>query len=154
MAENHESETDGQRIDHPILPSAKTRPDPLDIVKNRYSPETGPENDTKEAKETFLGTGQTAGQATTNSPANLSSAKQDDLKQANDRTEENSPTDSLTTMSEEEFQKAKEQQLQEDKQQYQVWEGKLQQMQKSDHDPQSSDSEDDQNEDYIYGMSQ
>jgi hypothetical protein len=105
------------------------------------------------AAETQSKITQTSAQVPVQDSTSLATLNKNDAEQAADQT--SGSTNLFTRMSDEEFQKAKEDQLQKDEQNYQKAKEQLQQIQQNkEQEAQQSSSGTDQDEEYNYGMGQ
>jgi hypothetical protein len=156
MAENHEAEAQETTIGSSVLPKSNAKPDIIQVITRKNSPESHveyepPKEETYEKQPTDV---QATGQVTAGDSTDPSSIKQSTAGQTGGQAITNSSKNLLTSMSDEEFQKVKEEQKQKDEQEYQEWKGKLQQMQKSEQQSQEAQTETDQDEEYYQGYGQ
>jgi hypothetical protein len=154
MLENREPAPQ-QSGDHGFVaqnPSHKERVD--EKMERQRSPENELHITTGESvAETQRINTESSAQVLARDVAGSSTLNKGDAAQVTDQTSKSGSTNPFMNMSNEEFQKAKEQQLQKDEQAYQKAKEELQQIQKD--EPQTSNSEtNDPNEDYDYGMGQ
>jgi hypothetical protein len=152
MVENREPE---QSRDHDPVPQNLSRKERVDekmerqrSLENELHMTTG-----ESAAETQSKITPASAQAPVRDSTSLSALNKNDAEQAADQT--SGSTNLFTSMSDEEFQKAKEEQLQKDEQNYQKAKEQLQQIQQNkEQEAQQSSSGTDQDEEYNYGMGQ
>jgi len=156
MVENREPNPQEPGIDDSVLPKSSPKLDADQIITRTNSPESRveyePPKETPFEKQPI--TGQVTGQMIGSDSTDSSTGKQGDVGQTGDQTTVSSSASSLTSMSDEEFQKAKEEQKQKDEQRLQELKGTLHQIQKGEQQPQGSDSGTDQEYDYYQGQGQ
>ena len=154
MLENREP-APPQSGDHGFVaqnPSHKER------VDEKMERQRSPENELhitigESIAETQSNITETSAQVPARDAAGSSPLNKGDAEQVTDQTRESSSTNPFMNMSDEEFQKANEEQLQIDEQAYQKAKAELQQLHKD--ESQSFNSEtNDLNEDYDYGVGQ